>query len=84
MCDNLLTCLVRAWPIKEKPLFFCPAMNTVMWRHPVTNSQIETLQSWNYQLIPCVEKTLMCGDTGFGAMAEVQTIVQTVLKSVKI
>lgn len=30
-------------------------------------------------LIPVVAKTLVCGDTGLGAMAEVDTIVQRIV-----
>lgn len=78
LCDNLLLCTTRAWDF-GKPLLFAPAMNTRMWDHPITGPQIETLKSWGLQEIPCVAKTLMCGDTGQGAMAEVNTIVQTVL-----
>lgn len=75
LCDNLLLCTARAWDL-GKPLFFAPAMNTRMSEHPVTAPQIDTLKSWGFREIPCVAKTLMCGDTGLGAMAEVDTIVQ--------
>lgn len=81
LCDNLLTCVVRAWDIK-KPLLFCPAMNTRMWEHPLTATQISTLKSWGYIEIPCIAKTLMCGDTGLGGMAELDTIVNTLLGTI--
>ncbi|KAK2500339.1 hypothetical protein MC885_010694, partial [Smutsia gigantea] len=29
ICDNLLTCVIRAWD-RSKPLLFCPAMNTAI------------------------------------------------------
>lgn len=74
-----MTCTARAW-IVQKPLFFCPAMNTKMWEHPITSQQIEILKSWGYIEIPSIEKTLMCGDTGMGAMAEISTIVENVKK----
>jgi phosphopantothenoylcysteine decarboxylase len=77
LCDNLLTCVVRAWDLKaRKPLIFCPAMNTKMWEHPMTSVQIDNLVRFGYHLVPPVEKTLMCGDTGIGAMAVVDTILQ--------
>ncbi|XP_046441671.1 phosphopantothenoylcysteine decarboxylase-like [Daphnia pulex] len=78
ICDNLLTCTVRAWDLK-KPLLFCPAMNTYMWNHPLTAEHILKLKSFGYIEIPCVSKTLVCGDSGVGAMAEVKTIVDEVL-----
>ena len=71
----MLTCVVRAWDLK-KPLIFCPAMNTHMWEHPLTTEHLLKLKSFGYFEIPCVVKTLMCGDTGYGAMADVQTIVK--------
>lgn len=78
ICDNLLTCTARAWDL-NKPLLFCPAMNTRMYEHPLTEQQISILQSWGYQLIPVVSKTLICGDIGAGGMAEVPTIVERIL-----
>jgi hypothetical protein len=57
------TCIVRAWDL-NKPLYFAPAMNTYMWEHPITAQQIETLKSYGYKEIHCVEKKLACGDTG--------------------
>lgn len=83
MCDNLLTCIVRAWDIVNKPLLFCPAMNTFMFNHPVTEKSLKILQSFGYILIPTVEKRLACGDTGDGAMAEVETISRTVMEYLK-
>nr|XP_023016540.1 phosphopantothenoylcysteine decarboxylase [Leptinotarsa decemlineata] len=80
ICDNLLTCVVRAWDL-NKPLIFCPAMNTRMYQHPITSQQISTLKTWGYHEVPVIEKVLICGDSGLGAMAEVATIVDF-LKSV--
>ncbi|TRY87128.1 hypothetical protein DNTS_008188 [Danionella cerebrum] len=77
ICDNLLTCVVRAWDIK-RPLLFCPAMNTAMWQHPITAQQVATLKGFGYTEIPCIAKKLVCGDEGKGAMAEVSTIIDAV------
>ena len=77
LCDNLLTCMVRAWDFK-KPHLFAPAMNTVMWNHPITKEHVEKLTGWQYVMIPPVSKKLACGDFGVGAMAEVETIVERV------
>ena len=43
LCDNLLTCVIRAWDLK-KPLIFCPAMNTHMYSHPFTQQHITILK----------------------------------------
>ncbi|XP_012583954.1 PREDICTED: phosphopantothenoylcysteine decarboxylase isoform X2 [Condylura cristata] len=77
ICDNLLTCVIRAWDL-SKPLLFCPAMNTAMWEHPITTQQVGQLKAFGYVEIPCVVKKLVCGDQGLGAMAEVDTIVEKV------
>ncbi|XP_015426513.1 PREDICTED: phosphopantothenoylcysteine decarboxylase isoform X3 [Myotis davidii] len=63
ICDNLLTCVIRAWD-RGKPLLFCPAMNTAMWEHPLTSQQVGQLQAFGYIEIPCVAKKLVCGDQG--------------------
>ncbi|KAL4658711.1 phosphopantothenoylcysteine decarboxylase isoform X2 [Arapaima gigas] len=77
ICDNLLTCVVRAWDM-NRPLMFCPAMNTAMWQHPITARQIAMLKEFGYIEVPCIVKKLVCGDEGKGAMAEVSTIVDLV------
>lgn len=77
ICDNLLTCVVRAWD-STRPLLFCPAMNTAMWQHPITARQVASLKEFGYVEIPCIAKKLVCGDEGKGAMAEVSTIVNAV------
>ncbi|XP_067610007.1 phosphopantothenoylcysteine decarboxylase isoform X3 [Pseudorca crassidens] len=71
------TCVIRAWD-RSKPLLFCPAMNTAMWEHPITEQQVGQLKAFGYVEIPCVAKKLVCGDQGLGAMAEVGTIVDKV------
>ncbi|XP_077601693.1 phosphopantothenoylcysteine decarboxylase isoform X6 [Crocuta crocuta] len=72
-----ITCVIRAWDCR-KPLLFCPAMNTAMWKHPITAQQVGLLKAFGYVEIPCVAKKLVCGDEGLGAMAEVGTIVDKV------
>lgn len=79
VCDNLLLCTTRAWDF-QKPLFFCPAMNTRMWDHPITEQQIATLRQWGHIEIKCIAKKLMCGDIGLGAMESPVNIVQTVIE----
>ncbi|XP_029379710.1 phosphopantothenoylcysteine decarboxylase isoform X3 [Echeneis naucrates] len=75
--DEWETCVVRAWDT-SRPLLFCPAMNTAMWQHPITAKQVSSLKEFGYMEIPCIAKTLVCGDEGKGAMAEVSTIVSVI------
>ena len=57
--------MVRAWDFKDenKTLLVAPAMNTLMWENPITEKHISVLKEF-CTVIPTVEKTLMCGDTG--------------------
>ena len=57
------TCVIRAWD-SSRPLLYCPAMNTMMWEHPLTAQHIHTLDQLGYTQIPPVSKTLACGDVG--------------------
>ena len=84
LCDNLLTCVARCWDYKEKPVVLAPSMNTLMWQHPVTAPQLDTLRSWGAHVLPPVSKTLACGDTGVGAMHEWSDIVLFVKKALLI
>jgi phosphopantothenoylcysteine decarboxylase len=82
MCDNLLTCVARAWDF-NKPIIVCPAMNTFMYEHVITEEQLNILKSWNYKIIEPIEKLLVCGDYGKGAMANVDTILNEIIEILK-
>lgn len=78
ICDNLLTCVLRAWE-RSKPLIIAPAMNTKMWEHPATAEQLAKLKQWyNLRLVAPVAKKLACGDVGVGAMAGIEEIVKAI------
>lgn len=61
------TCVVRAWD-PSKPFLYCPAMNTVMWDHPLTAKHIAVLEELGYVQVPPVTKLLVCGDHGGSVM----------------
>ncbi|KAG7155252.1 phosphopantothenoylcysteine decarboxylase subunit SIS2-like [Homarus americanus] len=79
LCDNLLTCIVRAWDA-ARPLVFCPAMNTHMYKHPLTMRHTSILKELGYIEVCVVSKRLACGDVGPGAMAELDNIVNAVMQ----
>ena len=83
LCDNLLTCVARAWDLKNKPILICPAMNTLMWQHPCTEKNVCILKEWGYLEIPPICKKLACGETGVGAMEEVSIIADTVAQLIQ-
>lgn len=95
MADNLLLSVIRAWdttgeiehPSRKKMIVVAPAMNTAMWRHPVTKEHIKKLEeNWGVsggsdgwiEVLKPVEKTLACGDVGDGAMKEWKEIVSLI------
>ena len=84
ICDNLITNVFRCWPYQkagggwllQKPVVVAPAMNTQMYEHPITEKQLHYLESeLSIQILGTETKTLMCNETGSGAMASVDTIV---------
>jgi len=75
ICDDLVTCVARAWDVRLKPIIVAPAMNTAMWHHPATAVQLRSLQTWGVSIVHPATKTLACGDTGIGALAGVDDIV---------
>ncbi|KAK7294963.1 hypothetical protein RJT34_17863 [Clitoria ternatea] len=78
LCDNLLTCIVRAWDY-SKPLFVAPSMNTFMWSNPFTERQCMSIDDLGITLIPPAP---MKANGEFGgairSMAEPSTIYSTV------
>jgi len=42
IADNCLTCVWRAWDL-NRPVLLAPAMNTLMWEHPLTARHLRQL-----------------------------------------
>jgi phosphopantothenoylcysteine decarboxylase len=84
IADNCLTCVWRAWDVNQRVLL-APAMNTLMWEHPLTGRQLRQVaaDNANVRIVGPISKELACGDVGIGAMAEVNEIVAAVAVSVK-
>lgn len=83
--DNLLLSVIRAWDISRK-IAVAPAMNTMMWEHPITTKQIKVLEEeWEwFRVLRPVEKLLACGDSGSGGMKEWGEIVKWVVAEFKL
>ena len=78
LCDNLLTSTVRA--LGEKPLILAPAMNTRMWENSLTKMQLDLAEKYyKTTVISPIVKHLADGDSGMGALADDQTIIDTIL-----
>ncbi|KAG5682836.1 hypothetical protein PVAND_012158 [Polypedilum vanderplanki] len=82
ICDNLLTCVARAWDL-HKPLLFCPEMNTKMFLHPITSKQIEELKIYGYYELPSISETLLTDASGAGALSEINYIIDAIFNHVQ-
>ena len=71
-CDNLLLAVYLS---AKCPVFFAPAMDLDMYRHPSTKASIEKLQSFGNILIPAESGELASGLEGEGRMAEPENII---------
>lgn len=95
IADNLLSSVIRAWDTTggidnragKKRIIVAAAMNTAMWKHPITKKQINILENeWSIdrgqdgwvEVLRPIEKTLACGDTGDGAMQDWNNIVSVI------
>ncbi|KEP65114.1 UNVERIFIED_CONTAM: flavoprotein [Hammondia hammondi] len=81
ICDNLVTCVARAWDF-EKPFIVFPAMNSLMWKHPLSAQQLSILRSFGVKVVDPVEKTLACGDTGVGALPPPRSVAAELFRAV--
>lgn len=72
-CDNLL---LASYLSAKCPVFFAPAMDLDMYKHPSTVATLDKLQSFGNLMIPATSGELASGLHGEGRMAEPETILQ--------
>lgn len=75
-CDNLL---LTTYMSAKCPVFFAPAMDLDMYKHPSTITNIEKLISYGNFLIPPGDGELASGLLGKGRMAEPHEIVSFII-----
>ncbi|MDB5023919.1 MAG: coaBC [Mucilaginibacter sp.] len=78
--DNLLTAVYLS---AKCPVFFAPAMDLDMWKHPATQQNIQKLQAYGNILIPPGNGELASGLFGEGRMAEPEEIVSFLTAEIK-
>lgn len=76
LADDLVSTLCLA---TTAPLAVAPAMNHVMWRHPATQANVETLRGRGVQVIGPNDGPLAEGESGPGRMAEPGEILAALL-----
>lgn len=77
MADNMLTATALALP-STTPKLIAPAMNTKMYDNPLTKKNLNTLVQLGYQEILPKSGVLACGDTGRGALADIDVILKAI------
>ena len=80
IADDMLSTTVMATKAK---VIFAPAMNTNMYENPIVQNNIDKLKSLGYEFIEPASGRLACGDEGKGKLADVNTIVDYVLKELE-
>lgn len=74
-CDNLLMAVYLSAKCK---VYFAPAMDLDMYKHPTTLDNFKKLQAFGNVMIPAESGELASGLTGEGRMAEPENIIQFV------
>ena len=71
-CDNLL---IATYLSAKCPVYFAPAMDLDMYKHPSTISSFSLLQQFGNIMIPAENGELASGLSGEGRMAEPENII---------
>jgi phosphopantothenoylcysteine decarboxylase/phosphopantothenate--cysteine ligase len=72
IADDLATTTLMA---TDKPVMIAPSMNVMMWTHPATQANLETLKARGVTVVGPGVGDLACGEVGDGRLAEVPDII---------
>ena len=78
-CDNQL---IASYLSAKCPVYFAPAMDLDMYKHPSTQNNIKKLQEYGNVLIPAQYGELASGLVGEGRMAEPEDIINFILNDI--
>jgi phosphopantothenoylcysteine decarboxylase / phosphopantothenate---cysteine ligase len=79
-CDNLL---IATYLSAKSPVYFAPAMDLDMYKHPTTLSSFKLLASFGNIMIPAESGELASGLSGEGRMAEPENIIHFIEKDIE-
>jgi phosphopantothenoylcysteine decarboxylase/phosphopantothenate--cysteine ligase len=79
-CDNLL---IATYLSAKCPIYFAPAMDLDMYKHPSTISSFNLLKQFGNIMIPAEKGELASGLSGEGRMAEPENIVAFLEKNLE-
>ncbi|MBI3453648.1 MAG: bifunctional phosphopantothenoylcysteine decarboxylase/phosphopantothenate--cysteine ligase CoaBC [Rhodospirillales bacterium] len=75
LADDLATTVLLA---TDRPILLAPAMNHVMWAHPATEANLETLLARGIRTVGPAAGELAEGETGMGRMSEPLDIIAAI------
>lgn len=75
IADNLATTTLLA---TDKPVMIAPTMNSQMWGHAATQSNLSVLKERGTLVIPPADGDLACGEVGTGRLAEVPDMIKEI------
>jgi phosphopantothenoylcysteine decarboxylase / phosphopantothenate---cysteine ligase len=75
IADEFLSTLYLAF---TGQVVLAPAMNTAMWEHPATQTNVQTLRARGCTIIDPEEGWLACGSTGAGRLADPAIIAERI------
>jgi phosphopantothenoylcysteine decarboxylase/phosphopantothenate--cysteine ligase len=79
-CDNLL---IATYLSAKCPVYFAPAMDLDMYKHPSTLASFQALKQFGNIMIPAESGELASGLSGEGRMAEPENIVAFIEKDIE-
>ncbi|HEX9659037.1 MAG TPA: bifunctional phosphopantothenoylcysteine decarboxylase/phosphopantothenate--cysteine ligase CoaBC [Rhodothermales bacterium] len=71
-CDSMVTAVALA---ARCPILVCPAMDHDMYLHPATQSNLDRLRAFGYEILPPEHGELASGLVGWGRLPDLDTIV---------
>ena len=78
-CDNLLLAVYLS---AKCPVYYAPAMDLDMYKHPTTLQSFDKLESFDNVQIPATEGELASGLVGLGRMAETEAIISFIANDI--
>ena len=80
ICDNLL---IATYLSAKCPVYFAPAMDLDMYKHPSTIESFNKLKSFGNTIIPAESGELASGLSGEGRMAEPENIIAFIVSKME-
>lgn len=78
IADDLLSTVLLAVDLKERPVILAPSMNTSMFHNPAVQDNIKLLRQRGYIFADPLSGALACGEVGEGRMVEPPQLLQLI------